>query len=248
MASPPGKELDRLLADVACLDHKQLRASLISTTGSHCEVWRSSRRQVTDDDDVENGTTYIEFVIKWPLAHYSETEARLLARHYRLLKQTLDEIIPDTLFVVTRVNGTPSVIVLAKAINVWFNIANPQNEEEAVRLLCANPKSRIQLARFVRAAKAWRRSDNPRLIDLFGLDNLVMDINREIIFLDSFFVFFFEDMFHLIDNSEEDDGLKEKIDISIKRLTYLEHLLKVVKRVCEEKHAAQPVKASGEAR
>jgi hypothetical protein len=233
MASPPGKEIDRLLADIACLDRKQLRASLISTTGSHCEVWRSSRRYVCEGEQ-ESGTVYIEFVIKWPLAHYSEAEARLLARHYRLLKETLDEVIPETLFVVTRVNGAPSVIVLAKAINVWFNIANPQNEEEAVRLLCANPKSRIQLARFVRAAKAWRTSDNPRMIDLFGLDNLVMDNNRQIVFLDSFFVFFFEDMFHLIDNTEKDQGLKEKIEISHKRLTYLQHLLDVAQRTCEE--------------
>jgi hypothetical protein len=238
MESPPGKELDRLLVDIACLDHKQLRASLISTTGSHCEVWRSSKRH----ESVQGGeasTTYIEFVIKWPLANFSEREARLLARHYRLLKETLDEIIPDAIFVITRINGAPSVLVLAKAVNVWFNIANQQNEEEAVRLLCANPKSRIQLARFVRAAKAWRKSDNSRVIDLFGLDNLVMDINREIIFLDSFFVFFFEDMFQLINDSEEDQGLKEKLDISIKRLAYLEHLLKVVKRACVEKKETQ---------
>jgi hypothetical protein len=253
MASPPGKELDRLLVDIACLDHKQLRASLISTTGSHCEVWRSSKRNAAHEEG-ETGATYMEFVIKWPLTHYSETEARLLARHYRLLKETLDEIIPDALFVITRINGRPSVLVLAKAVNVWFNIANQQNEEEAVRLLCSYPKSRIQLARFVRAAKAWRKSDNPRLIDLFGLDNLIMDINREIVFLDSFFVFFFEDMFHLIDASDEDGGLRDKVDISVKRLAYLEHLLKVVKRTCEEKKTAreaqadQPVKASGESR
>jgi len=236
MESPPGKELDRLLVDIACLDRQQLRASLISTTGSHCEVWRSSKRCETDEATA--GVIYTEFVIKWPLAHYSEPEARLLARHYRLLKETLDEIVPDALFVITRINGTPSVLVLAKAVNVWFNIANPQNEEEAVRLLCANPKSRIQLARFVRAAKAWRKSDNPRMIDLFGLDNLVMDVNREIVFLDSFFVFFFEDMFNLIDEHEEDDGLRDKLEISLRRLEYLEHLLKVVKRACGEKAAA----------
>jgi hypothetical protein len=233
MASPPGKEFDRLLVDIACLDRKQLRASLVSTTGSHCEVWRSSRRSANSDDE-EAGSAYIEFVIKWPLSHLSETEARMLARHYRLLKETLDEIVPDALFVVTRINGAPSVIVLAKAINVWFNIANPQNQEEAVRLLCTNTKARIQLARFVRAAKAWRKSDNPRMIDLYGLDNLIMDNNREIIFLDSFFVFFFEDMFHLIDSSEADDGLKEKVEISLKRLTYLERLLELVKQTCEE--------------
>ena len=234
MESPPGKELDRLLVDIACLDHKQLRASLISTTGSHCEVWRSSKRCDAEQGD-EQETAYIEFVIKWPLAQYSESEARMLARHYRLLKETLDEIIPDALFVITRINGTPSVFVLAKAVNVWFNIANQQNEEEAIRLLCANPKSRIQLARFVRAARAWHKSDNPRMIDLFGLDNLIMDINREIHFLDSFFVFFFEDMFHVIDTSDDDDALKEKLDLSIKRLAYLERLLKLVRKACQQR-------------
>lgn len=233
MKSPPGKELDRMLVDIACLDYKQLRASLVSTTGSHCEVWRSSKRLEAEPGN-EKETSYVEFVIKWPLAHYSESEARLLARHYRLLKETLDEIIPDALFVITRINGKPSVFVLAKAVNVWFNIANQQNKEEAIRLLCANPKSRIQLARFVRAARAWRESDNPRVVDLFGLDNLIMDINREIHFLDSFFVFFFEDMFHLIDASDDENELKDKLDISIKRLAYLEHLLELVKRACEE--------------
>lgn len=227
-----------MLVDIACLDRKQLRASLISTTGSHCEVWRSSRRTAHADEEA-GGTSYIEFVIKWPLSQLSETEARMLARHYRLLKETLDEVVPDALFVVTRINGSPSVIVLAEAINVWFNIANPQNREEAVRLLCTHTKARIQLARFVRAAKAWRQSDNPRMIDLYGLDNLIMDINREIVFLDSFFVFFFEDMFHLIDHSEADDGLKEKVEISLKRLAYLEHLLELVKRACDEEKASQ---------
>ncbi len=239
MASPPGKELDRLLVDIACLDRKQLRASLISTTGSHCEVWRSSRRTSGSDEEDGAGTSYIEFVIKWPLSRISEQEARLLARHYRQLKETLDEVIPDALFVVTRINGVPSVIVLAKAINVWFNIANSQNKEEAVRLLCTHTKARIQLARFVRAAKAWRQSDNPRMIDLYGLDNLVMDNNREIAFLDSFFVFFFEDMFHVIDGSYEDRELKEKVDISLNRLAYLDHLLELVKRTCGEENPAQ---------
>jgi hypothetical protein len=131
----------------------------------------------------------------------------------------------------------PGVLVLAKAINIWFNIANPQFEEEAVRLLRKNPKARIQLARFVRAAKAWHKSKTPRVIDLFGLDNLVMNTNREIAYIDSFFVFFFEDMFHLIECAEEDKALKQKIDISLKRLAYLERLLQAVKRA---KRASAP--------
>ncbi|MET0090520.1 MAG: hypothetical protein ABW068_10990 [Candidatus Thiodiazotropha sp.] len=226
-----GKETDQIVVDIACLDHDRFRATLISTIGSHCEVWRSSKRN-EELVDGESETSYTEFVIKWPLSEYSETETKLLARHYRQLKETLDEIIPNALFVITRINGRPSLVVLARAINVWFNIANQQNEEEAIQLLCANPKARIQLSRFVNAAQAWRKSDNPRVIDLFGLDNLIMDTNREIYFLDSFFVFFFEDTFHLIEDDEDDSELADKVNISIRRLNYLEDLLGRVKESC----------------
>ncbi|MEW8238865.1 MAG: hypothetical protein AB2727_11780 [Candidatus Thiodiazotropha taylori] len=222
-----------MVVDIACLDHSRFRATLISTIGSHCEVWRSSKRhEKLVDGEVE--TSYTEFVIKWPYTDYSENETKLLARHYRQLKDTLDEIIPDALFVVTKINGRASVLVLAQAINVWFNIANQQNEEEAIKLLCANPKARIQLSRFVKAAQAWRKSDNPKVIDLFGIDNLVMDTNRDIHFLDSFFVFFFEDTFHLIDGCEEDTELADKVNLSIKRMNYLERLLEQVKASCDQ--------------
>ncbi|MES9831176.1 MAG: hypothetical protein ABW139_02950 [Candidatus Thiodiazotropha sp. DIVDIV] len=233
MADPSGKDTDQMVVDVACIDHRRFRATLVSTIGSHCEVWRSSKRhEELIDGEIE--TSYSEFVIKWPYSDYSERETKLLARHYRQLKETLDEIIPDALFVVTKINGRPSVLVLAKAINVWFNIANQQNEEEAIKLLCANPKARIQLSRFVKAAQAWRKSDNPRVIDLFGIDNLIMDTNREIHFLDSFFVFFFEDTFHLIDGGDEDKELEEKVNISIKRMNYLDQLLDQVKASCSK--------------
>ncbi|MCG7936878.1 MAG: hypothetical protein JAY68_19755 [Candidatus Thiodiazotropha taylori] len=233
MPDPSGKETDQMVVDIACLDHSRFRATLISTIGSHCEVWRSSKRhEKLVDGEIE--TSYTEFVIKWPYTDYSENETKLLARHYRQLKDTLDEIIPDALFVVTKINGRASVLVLAQAINVWFNIANQQNEEEAIKLLCANPKARIQLSRFVKAAQAWRKSDNPKVIDLFGIDNLVMDTNRDIHFLDSFFVFFFEDTFHLIDGCEEDTELADKVNLSIKRMNYLERLLEQVKASCDQ--------------
>ncbi|MEW8459085.1 MAG: hypothetical protein AB2653_02125, partial [Candidatus Thiodiazotropha endolucinida] len=86
----------------------------------------------------------------------------------------------------------------------------------------------------VKAAQAWRNSDNPKMIDLFGIDNLIMDTNREIRFLDSFFVFFFEDTFHIIDGGEEDSELKDKVELSEKRLRYLEHLLVMAKEICDQ--------------
>ncbi|MES9969894.1 MAG: hypothetical protein ABW098_12265 [Candidatus Thiodiazotropha sp.] len=233
MQESDDKQQDQVSAGIACLDQEKLKPTLVSTIGSHCEVWRSNRRLETrTDDEVE--VVYTEFVIKRPFTNHSISEAALLARHYRQLKETLDEIIPDALFVVSKINGKPSIFVLAQAVNIWFNIANQQNEEEAMKLLCAYPKARIQLARFVKAAQAWRTSDNPKMIDLFGIDNLIMDTNREIRFLDSFFVFFFEDTFHVIEGSDEDSELKDKVELSVKRLHYLEHLLVMAKEICDQ--------------
>ncbi|MEW8430175.1 MAG: hypothetical protein G8D61_10705 [gamma proteobacterium symbiont of Ctena orbiculata] len=227
------REDDPISVGIACLDQEKLRPTLVSTIGSHCEVWRSNKRHEIETEN-EDEVVYTEFVIKRPFTEHTISEAILLARHYRQLKDTLDEIIPDALFVVSNIDGKPSLFVLARAVNIWFNIANQQNEEEAMKLLCAYPKARIQLARSVKAAQAWRTSDNPKMIDLFGIDNLIMDTNREIRFLDSFFVFFFEDTFHIIDGSEEDSELKDKVELSVKRLRYLEHLLQMAKENCDQ--------------
>ena len=213
-----GPDEDRLTVDIECLDQDNLLATLISTTGNHCEVWRTSHRSAADN----KSQTYLDFVIKWPLGENSMQEIRLLARQYRLLRDELEDIIPEALFVITRINGKPNVCVFATAVNVWFNMANPQNEEEAIELLRNHSKARSQLARFLNAARNWRNTDNPRIIDLYGLDNLIMDNNREIRYLDSFYVFFHEDMLHILD--EPDPQLAEKILRSAKRLDYLEHI------------------------
>ena len=213
-----GKEADRLSADIECLNPESLQATLVSDVGNHCEVWRTSKRNPSPGED----SPYTEFVIKHPVIHYSETETKLLARQYRLLKERLEEIIPDALFIITRINRRHNVCVLARAVNIWFNIANPQNREEAIALLSGSPRALDQLKRFLEVAQALRRSDNPKLIDLYGLDNLVLDTNREIRYIDSFDVFFFEDMPDLFDGT--DPELERKIDISLDRLNYLEQI------------------------
>jgi len=218
---------ERLTVDIACLDLSRHRASLISTRGNHCEVWRASHR--SHRECTPNG--YLEFVIKRPLTDNSLREIEILARQYRLLRRELDDIIPEACFVVTRIDGRPNVCVFAHAVNVWFNIANPLNEEEAKQLLRNKPKARLQLRRFIEVAKGWRDSDNPRMIDLYGLDNLVMDNNYEIRFLDSFYVFFHEDMLHILD--EPDPQLAAKIETSATRLAYLEQILDVAQELAE---------------
>jgi hypothetical protein len=224
-----GKESDFLKADIACLNPNALHATLISSLGNHCQVWRTSKR---DEDRVssiqEEDAAYVEFVIKYPVIHYSDSEIRLLARHYRQLKQDLDDIIPDALFFISRINGRRNICVLARAVNIWFNIANPQFEEEAIPLLKEYPKARNQLQRFIRTMEDMRKSDKPRLIDLYGLDNLVLDNNREIRYVDSFDVFFFEDMIDLL--RDDDPELQVKIEISLQRLAYLKRILAIANR------------------
>lgn len=215
-----GREDDRPALDIACLSPRCRRAALISTSGNHCQVWRGSRKNT----DAAEDDTYTEFVLKYPLDRYSYADARILARQYRLLRDALGEIVPEALFVQSCINGQPNLFVLARAVNIWFNIANPLNREEAIGLLREYPMAQAQLARFVSQARRWREGDNPRVIDLYGLDNLVMDNQRQIRFIDSFYVFFFEDMLHIL-GGERDRELEEKIAVSLRRLDYLDDIL-----------------------
>jgi len=226
MQTSSGKESDFLAVDVACISPQALHATLVSSAGSHCEVWRTSRR----DPSMGRDTPYLEFVLKYPRGDNSRAEIAMLARHYRHLRSELEDLIPEALFCVTKIDGRPNVCVIARAVNVWFNIADPRNHKEAVELLKLHPKARNQLGRFLRVARAWRESDDdPRLIDLFGVDNLVMDIDREIRYLDSFFVFFFEDMLDLL--PEPDPDLEHRIFKSLERLEYLATILDAAENI-----------------
>lgn len=220
MKNAAGKEGDFLKADIACLNLGSLGATLVSTRGSHCEVWRTNIRHPSK----EKRFPYLEFVIKYPRGSHSRAEINMLSRHYTLLKSALEDLIPQALFFITKIDGIQNVAVIAEAVDIWFNIADPHNREEAVTLLSTHPKALNQLGRFVTAAKQWRVSRDPRLIDLFGVDNLVMDTNREIRYLDSFFVFFFEDMVDMLD--EPDEALANRIRLSLERLAYLDSILR----------------------
>ena len=218
--SAGGAESDRPTLDLACLDPRCRRAALVSTGGNHCEVWRGSRKK-----RYRSGReSYIEFVIKFARDRYSEAEARVLVRQYQMLRDALGSMVPKALFVRSCVDGEPNLVVFARAVNIWFNIANPANREEAIGLLRDNGLARAQLRRFLRVAGAWRQGPNPRVVDLYGLDNLVMDNRRRIRFIDSFYPFYFEDMLHLL-GGERDYELEEKIRVSLSRLAYLGDIL-----------------------
>ncbi len=208
---------DRIGSRVACLDTRNLLASLIATNGYHCDVWRSSGVVVRD-----HRRESLDMVIKVHLRHCSEAEARIYRNQYRRIKAELEEIVPKAAFVVTEVDGFASVVVVAEAVNRWFNIANPANEDETIPLLAQLPRTRDQLARFLAAARRWEERED-RIIDLYGLDNLVLDVNREIRYLDSFEVFFNRDLLTLLDQPDEE--LRDRIDLSLRRLDYLEYVL-----------------------
>ena len=215
-----GREEDRPALDIACINPKHRYAALVSTTGNHCQVWRSTLKRDMDDGD----ESYVEYVIKYPVDSYGLADAKVLVKQYRMLRDALGDIVPEAVFVMSCIDGVPNLFVLARAVNVWFNIANPSNREEAIGLLRDHPMARAQLATFVRQAKRWRKGPNPRVIDLFGIDNLVMDNQRCIRFVDSYYVFFFEDLLHML-GGEPDYELEEKINVSLKRLAYLDDIL-----------------------
>lgn len=217
-------------ADIAALNPKALNASLVSSVGNHCKVWRTNIRCVNRGEEL----CATEFVIKYPINQYQPAEIRLLHKQYRELKEALEDIVPNALFFVTEINKEINVCVLAQAINIWFNIANPLYEEEAVPLLKSSFRARAQLRRFLDVARQFREADRPRMIDLYGLDNLVLDSNHEIRYLDSFEIFFFEDMLEFLGG--EDSSLERKMRISMERTRYLEKIL----RLAEEEPSPTP--------
>ena len=141
------------------------------------------------------------------------------------MKERLQDIIPETLYVRSTVDGRENVIVITNAYIPWFNLANPALESEVLPLLDKLVKAKEQLHRFVETANDWVKSD--KIIDLYGLDNLVLDRNHEVKYLDSFEVFFYRDILHLIDGTDEE--LEYKIELSMKRLDYLGYLVDQLK-------------------
>jgi len=216
------KELDRIASRIPCLDTDNIAATLVSSAGYHCHVWQSIGllRNST-------GRTELNFVIKVYRGPCSFLETRIYQRQYALLKTALDDIVPQALFIVAEVDGQTSVVVFAEAVSPWFNLANPTNEEEAVPLLRKLPKARMQLQRFVTAARGWQQAaddpGNEKVIDLYGYDNLVLDRTYSVRFIDSFEVFFSPDLLVILD--QPDPLLAQRIDIARQRLDYLGHLL-----------------------
>ena len=202
---------------IGCIDSKRLGATLVSTIGHHCDVWRSSRLVIH-----KGMAEALDVVVKCHRQPCRFAEIRILARDYGELKARLEDMVPATLFVATTINDVDNVIAIAEAVQPWFNLANPTNEEEMIPLLRRLGWVRQQLQTFVDAARDWYRTG--KLIDLYGLDNLVLDVNEQVKYIDSFNVFFYTDLLYLCD--EADAVLKERMDISLRRLEYLEYTLR----------------------
>jgi hypothetical protein len=214
-----GKESDRISGQIACLDTENILATLIATSGYHCEVWRSIGNIIVDGE-----RKALDIVIKKFRGPCSVREVEVYRKQYVILKNKLEDIIPPAIFVITTIDDDVSVLVIAETVRPWFNIANPANEREAIPLLRRLPKAQNQLQRFLAAAREWRASKDARVIDLYGLDNLVLDTEREIRYVDSFGVFFNEDLLYL--TNEVDESFKAKIELSLNRLEYLEYMLR----------------------
>lgn len=209
------------LDDVACLNAARRGLELKSTVGHHCDVWQLSVRR-------GRGRKPYDLVIKKYRGQCSIRQTQVLDRDYRRLKSSLEDIVPNTIFVPVKSDAGTTVIAVSHAVASWFNIANPINEDDAVPLLRKLPKARNQLMRFCHAARKWAHEKHGKIIDLYGLDNLVLNTDREICYLDSFHVFFYADMGSFLD--EHDDQLSRRMEISVNRFEYLEHLLREARK------------------
>ncbi len=211
------READRLEREVACLNLRDIPFTLVSMLGSHCEVWRSIGRLVTRGDSQP-----LDFVLKVGKHLCTPREVVVLGKEYRRLRSALGDIVPYSVFVATRINRQPGAIVFAQSCNPWFDLASPTNESEALPLLKHQPRLRRQLGRFTRCARHWL-DEQRRIIDLQGPENLVVERNAGVRYLDSFHVFFYLDTLDIVD--QVGDDFLFRVQQSIQRLEYLERLL-----------------------
>ncbi len=196
---------------------------LISTKGHYCDVWRTSgsrrrpgrRRQKFD------------LVVKIYREECEYHQLRVLEKEHRILKAQLEDIVPTSVFVRAQVGAERRGFAIATSVSPWFNVANPVNEPEAVPLLRRLPKAQNQLLRFCHAARKWEFEKQSKIIDLYGVDNLVLNTDRELRYLDSFHVFFYTDMLKL---DADDELLRRKIEVSVRRRQYLDHVLNEVRK------------------
>jgi len=211
------REDDRIDNRIACLRTDQLPATRVSDAGYHCEVWRSS-------GSVRRGAERhpVDRIIKIPRVATPAREVGVLNRDHQRLRKALGDIVPPTVFVRTRIDGEASVIAMAPNIRRWFDVANPGNEAELAPMIARDPRLREALAHFIGSAERWYRQED-RVLDLYGIDNLVLDRNHHLHYIDSFGVFFHADLLEIL--PDPDPGLATRIRTSRLRLEYLNHLL-----------------------
>lgn len=190
----------------------------MSGLGFYCDAWQVSRLFLRDDKRLIRN-----YIIKRYRLPCSMREIQFYQQDYMELRAQLGPMVPKAMFLQTRVDGEVTVVAVARAVTRWFNIANPTFEDDVVPLLRNLTKARAQLRDFVSAAHRWYESSEMKVIDLYGMDNLVLDNKQDIRYLDSFNVFFYPDTFHAIDEANE--VLEEKIAVSRRRLEYLQYLL-----------------------
>jgi len=211
-----GREADRLAADIPCLRLRHMPFALVSTSGFHCEVWQSIVAFVGHGERTE-----LDFVLKRYLRPADLAQVRVLNREYRTLRGALGEIVPETVYIVARVDGEENVIALCETCTPWFDLANPGNEDEALPLLERHSRALADVARFAAAARAWYDREE-KLVDLFGTENLVLDRAYRVRYIDSFHVFLYADVLHAL--PEHDHDLAARVEVTLRRLEYLERV------------------------
>lgn len=207
---------DRIEGEVGCLNTRTLPATLVSTAGFNCKVYKTSgvmRRK--------GSISSVSLVVKCHRFACTRAKLRSYSKDYRRLRRKLGTLIPRAVFVATRIDGQDNAVVLAESREPWFDLANPTHEEEVRPLFERLRRAREQLALFVATARAWERGG--RLIDLYGRDNLVLDRNFDVAYLDSFGVFFYPDVVHAV--GEVDEESAARMQLSRRRLDYVESLV-----------------------
>jgi hypothetical protein len=212
------READRVPAKVACVEKESMPFTLVSTAGFHCDVRRSIGVMVRGGERAS-----MDFMLKRYKRPCTLAEIRVSGKEYLTIKGALEEIVPTARFGKTRMDAKPSVVVLAVNCTPRFDLSSPGNKDEALALLSRRGSAKAQLADFVRRALYWTDEES-KIIDLGGHREPGPGQRLRGRYLDGFHVFFYLDMLDVIE--EVDDSLSFRFQVCIRRLDYLQRLVK----------------------
>lgn len=181
-----------LSEEVPCISPKAfIRKN--TRNGSHCENYHA----YTQGDKTAH--TYV----KKSFSLISDDDLNRYKKEYDEIKLRLGEIVPNATYIRAKVGQTLGALVLAEPIKITTDMLSEENKPYILEVLKSNPQTRQQLEDLLDAFDEWLAKG--KVLDLSdnGEENVVLDENQNLHYIDSFDVFLNSRYRSLIESSEQ---------------------------------------------